>query len=40
MQLIDFIRIAAYIIMFGALWRLLTARYADTRLGSAMAFIY
>jgi hypothetical protein len=42
---LDFTKTAAMIILFGFLWRLLTARLAATgdeagRLASAMSFIY
>jgi hypothetical protein len=37
---VDFIKTAAMIIIFGFLWRLLTARYAQSRVGEAMAFVY
>lgn len=37
---IDFLRIAAYIILFGVFWRLLSARLSGTRVGAAMAFVY
>lgn len=40
MTLVEFIRIAAYIVIFGALWRLIEAHQSGTRLGAAMSFIY
>lgn len=40
METLSFLKFAAYLIIFGALWRLLTAYFADTPLGSAMAAIY
>ena len=40
MTLIDFIRTAAYIIIFGAIWRTVEAHRSGTPLGAGMAFIY
>lgn len=37
---VDFVKTAAMIIIFGFIWRLLTARLADKRVGEAMAFVY
>jgi hypothetical protein len=36
----DFVKTAAAIVIFGFLWRYLSARQAGTRVGAAMAFIY
>lgn len=40
MTLIDFLRTAAYIIIFGALWRVIQIKAAGTKLGAAMSIIY
>lgn len=40
MTLVEFLRTAAYVIIFGAIWRLVEAHRSGTRLGAAMAFIY
>lgn len=37
---IDFLQFAAFIIIFGFLWRVASARMAENPLGKAMAFIY
>jgi hypothetical protein len=37
---IEFLRVAAMIVLFGLIWRLLTLRAAGTTIGDAMAFVY
>ena len=37
---LDFLVIAAYLIIFGFLWRYVSARYADKPLGQAMSTIF
>jgi len=37
---IDFAKTAAMIVIFGFIWRYLSARYAGSTVGGAMAFIY
>jgi hypothetical protein len=40
MTTMDALHIVAVILIFGAMWRYLTARMADRPLGQAMAFVY
>jgi hypothetical protein len=37
---IEFLTVAAYLVIFGFLWRSLAARWSDNNVGQAMAFIY
>lgn len=37
---IEFLTVAAYLVIFGFLWRSLAARWSDKPVGQAMAFIY
>lgn len=37
---VEFLTTAAFIVIFGFLWRSLSARWADNNVGQAMAFIY
>lgn len=37
---VDFVKTAAMVIIFGFIWRLLSARAAGTKVGGAMAFVY
>lgn len=37
---VEFLAVAAYLVIFGFLWRSLAARWADNSVGQAMAFIY
>jgi len=37
---IDFAKTAAMVIIFGFIWRYLSARYAGTTVGGAMSFVY
>lgn len=37
---VEFLAVAAYLIIFGFLWRTLAARLADKPIGQAMAYIY
>ena len=37
---VEFLSTAAFLIIFGFLWRSLAAKWADNRVGQAMAFIY
>jgi hypothetical protein len=37
---VDFLQFAAYIIIFGFLWRYAAMRFADHPIGQAMAFVY
>lgn len=37
---VDFLKTAAMIILFGFLWRYLSARMSGTPTGAAMSFIY
>ena len=39
-SLLEFLQTAAFIIVFGFFWRTLAARYSDTSVGKAMAFIF
>lgn len=37
---LEFLQTAAYIVIFGFLWRTLAARLSDNKVGQAMAYIY
>lgn len=37
---VDFIPLVCYFVIFGFLWRTLSARWADNSVGQAMAYIY
>jgi hypothetical protein len=37
---VDFFVVAAYMVIFGFLWRSLAARWSERPLGKAMAYIY
>lgn len=37
---VEFLTVAAYIIIFGFFWRSLAARWSDNPVGQAMAFIF
>lgn len=37
---VEFLVTAAFIVIFGFLWRSLSAKWADKPVGKAMAFIY
>ena len=37
---LNFLIVAAFVIIFGFLWRALAARYSDTAFGQAAAVIY
>lgn len=37
---VEFFTVAAYVIIFGFLWRALSARLSDSPVGKAMAWIY
>lgn len=39
-SVLEFLTVAAYLIIFGFLWRSAAAAYADRPLGKAMATIY
>jgi hypothetical protein len=39
-SVVEFAAAAAYIIIFGFLWRSLAAQWSDNAIGKAMAFIY
>jgi hypothetical protein len=39
-DVLDFLTVALYVIIFGFVWRTLSARMADRPLGQAMSFIY
>jgi hypothetical protein len=39
-SVLGFLRTAMYIIMFGFLWRYISARQSQTPVGKAMSFIY
>jgi len=36
----EFLAVAAYLLIFGFLWRTLSAKLSDKPIGQAMAFIY
>lgn len=37
---VEFLSTAAYLVIFGFLWRSLAAKLSDNKVGQAMAFIY
>lgn len=37
---VEFLQVAAFIVIFGFLWRTLAARWKDNAVGQGMAFIY
>lgn len=37
---VEFLATAAYLVVFGFLWRSLAARWSENPVGQAMAFIY
>lgn len=37
---VEFVQLAAFLVIFGFFWRTLAAHNADNRIGQAMAFIY
>lgn len=37
---VDFVVVAAYLIIFGFLWRSLAAKWSERPIGKAMAYIY
>lgn len=37
---VEFLSVAAFIVIFGFFWRTLAARLSDHKIGQAMAFIY
>lgn len=37
---VDFVHVAAFIILFGFFWRLMSMKFAGTKVGAAMAFVY
>lgn len=37
---VEFLAVAAYMVIFGFAWRTLAAKLSDTPVGKAMAFIY
>lgn len=37
---VEFLTVAAYLVIFGFLWRSLAARWSEKPIGQAMAFIY
>lgn len=38
--LLEFLKIGAYITVWGFFWRMLAMRFCDTPVGQAMGFIY
>jgi hypothetical protein len=38
--IVDFVTLAAYLIIFGFFWRTTAARLSDKPIGQAMAFIF
>ena len=40
MVLLEGLKWLAFLIIIGTIWKLTTARFADTRIGEGMAFIY
>ncbi len=40
MHVVEFLKVAAYIIIFGFFWRTISSRMADKPLGQAMGAIY
>jgi hypothetical protein len=37
---LDFLHVAAFIVIFGFIWRLLSLQLAGTKIGQGMSFIY
>jgi hypothetical protein len=37
---VEFLEVAAFVVIFGFFWRTLAARWKDNSVGQAMAFIY
>lgn len=37
---VTFLTFAAFLVIFGFFWRTLSARWADNKVGQAMAYIY
>mgnify|MGYP000561917203 FL=1 len=37
---VEFLTVAAYIVIFGFMWRTLAGRWADKPVGQAMAYIF
>lgn len=37
---VEFLTVAAYLVIFGFFWRTLAARWSENKVGQAMAFIY
>jgi hypothetical protein len=37
---VEFAQVAAFVVIFGFLWRSLAAYWSDNKVGQAMAFIY
>lgn len=37
---VEFLTVAAYVVIFGFIWRTLSARYAEKPVGQAMAYIF
>lgn len=37
---VEFLSVAAYLVIFGFAWRTIAAKTADTSVGKAMAYIY
>jgi hypothetical protein len=37
---VEFLSVAAYMVIFGFAWRTIAAKNADTAVGKAMAYIY
>jgi hypothetical protein len=37
---VEFLTTACYVVIFGFLWRTLSARWADNSVGQAMAYIF
>jgi hypothetical protein len=40
MHVVEFLKVAMYVVIFGFFWRLISARCADKPIGQAMAYIY
>ena len=40
MHVVEFLKVAAYIIIFGFFWRTLASKWADKPIGQAMATIF
>lgn len=37
---VDFLKTAAYVVIFGFFWRTLSARWSNNSVGQAMAYIF